>query len=163
MQEQDWIDLIRAKLNYDPITGLVSRVIPTNRKTRHKSGEYVRITLNYRNFRAHTLAFILMNGHFPEREIDHINRVRDDNRWCNLREVDHQTNMLNKGSYKNNKTGAKGVTYIKGKYLAQINRKGFPYWSNTSDSLEEAVYVREQELVRRSQTTTTRTQDTCRL
>ena len=32
----------------------------------------------------------------PGREIDHINRVRDDNRLINLRLVDHRTNHFNK-------------------------------------------------------------------
>lgn len=44
-----------------------------------------------------------MTGKFPEKQVDHINRLRDDNRWNNLREVTALENSHNnnaKGFYK---------------------------------------------------------------
>ena len=42
-------------------------------------------------------------------EIDHINGVPDDNRWCNLREATHQQNGCNRKRNENTKSGFRGV------------------------------------------------------
>jgi len=36
-----------------------------------------------------------MTGQWPKEYIDHKNRKRDDNRWCNLREATHSQNYVN--------------------------------------------------------------------
>ena len=46
-------------------------------------------------------------------QVDHINRIRHDNRRINLRSANNQINMLNKSKYKNNKSGTTGVTWHK--------------------------------------------------
>jgi len=38
---------------------------------------------------SHRVAFALMAGRWPERDINHRNGVRNDNRWSNLREATH--------------------------------------------------------------------------
>lgn len=45
--------------------------------------------------RVHRLAFYLMEGEWPECDVDHINGDRSDNRWSNLRKVDRVTNLQN--------------------------------------------------------------------
>ena len=54
-----------------------------------------------------------MKSYLPENEIDHINRIKDDNRWCNLREVSRQCNVRNCSIGKNNKSGITGVGWVK--------------------------------------------------
>jgi len=46
-------------------------------------------------------------------EVDHINRNRTDNRIENLRWVTHSENLQNKGSYKNNTSGHKFISFHK--------------------------------------------------
>jgi hypothetical protein len=46
-------------------------------------------------------------------EVDHINRVRLDNRKINLRIVTRSENLLNRGIQKNNNSGFKGVSWSK--------------------------------------------------
>jgi len=61
---------------------------------------YMRINLNRVKFQVHRVIatqFILNPENLPE--IDHINKLRDDNRLCNLRWVSHSTNQQNKASH----------------------------------------------------------------
>lgn len=57
------------------------------------------------------------------KQIDHINGNKLDNRRCNLREATHQQNNFNKPRLKRNTPGFKGVSYRKDidKYRAYIS------------------------------------------
>lgn len=48
-----------------------------------------------KNFFAHRVIWCLKTGSWPSFDIDHINRDRCDNRWCNLREATRSENMRN--------------------------------------------------------------------
>lgn len=73
-------------------------------------------------YKAHRLAWLYVYGYFPENDIDHINRMKDDNSIANLREVSRQCNIRNVGLRSTNKTGVTGVSWCKrfGKWQAQI-------------------------------------------
>ena len=72
----------------------------------HKSDGYIRCVLNQKGYGKHRilgLQFIPNPDNLPE--IDHINRIRTDNRLDNLRWIDRAGNMKNKvscGEYKYN-------------------------------------------------------------
>ena len=89
----------------------------------HKTG-YVYIKLNGRSLRAHRLAFELMGVDIPE-EVDHINRVRHDNRWCNLRSATASDNQCNSSS--TNLTGVRGVWRNHTGYQARVQHRGKRY------------------------------------
>jgi hypothetical protein len=55
---------------------------------------YVQIKISGKLYHAHRLAWLYVYGYMPEKEIDHINRIRDDNRIANLREATSQLNSL---------------------------------------------------------------------
>jgi hypothetical protein len=71
---------------------------------------------------AHRLAFYLL-GQVPPSEIDHINGLRDDNRWANLRATTRSNNQLNRhvkvgkssdlpiGVYRAKRKGRPGIWY----------------------------------------------------
>ena len=82
---------------YNPITGLFVR---KTSKGKWKSGEiaggidvhgYVKIRVKNLKYAAHRLAFLYMTGEIPNM-IDHINRIKSDNRWENLRACDASEN-----------------------------------------------------------------------
>lgn len=73
--------------------------------------------------------------------IDHINRDPLDNRRSNLRVVTHQQNMRNKGVYKNNKSGCRGIYHrpSTGKYETQISHKGKNIHIGTFQDIDSAI------------------------
>ncbi len=72
---------------------------------------YVTIKLGGKQVYAHRLAYLIRTGKWPEKEIDHINGDRSDNRWSNLRVANHSQNQMNKPMQSNNSSGHKGVTW----------------------------------------------------
>jgi HNH endonuclease len=79
--------------------------------THSMSHGYLYIKANGRHYSASRLAWELVNGTpVPKNlEIDHINRIRYDNRIVNLRVVDRSTNLFNT-KLKPGLTGYVGVT-----------------------------------------------------
>lgn len=74
---------------------------------------YVIIRLNKKGYKAHRLAFLWMTGQFPKKNVDHIDRVKSNNAWTNLRELSCSGNSRNIGKTKRNKSGVVGVCWIK--------------------------------------------------
>lgn len=127
-------ELLKKYLSYDPDTGLFVRLITTSRKANaglvagrvDKQG-YVRISVMGKHFKAHRLAFLYMTGSFPLMDVDHINGIRSDNRWVNIRDVPTTVNLQN--IYKPQSIGSsgyRGVSFHKasGKYRATIRVDG---------------------------------------
>lgn len=90
-------------LDYDPLTGIWTWRNPLPR-SKMKSGDIAgRITGGRRQIRiasgffyASRLAWLYMTGEWPQDQIDHINRIRDDDRWENLREANQSQNSFNR-------------------------------------------------------------------
>ena len=78
----------------------------------HADG-YTRIKLNSVAYGGHRLAWLYVHGVWPSNEIDHINRVRDDNRIDNLRDATHEQNTQNASIRADNSSGYKGVCWDK--------------------------------------------------
>jgi hypothetical protein len=137
---------------YDPDSGLLTRI--KRQGMRGKVGDvitcldhagYVKVKIDTVTYLAHRLIFGMVYCYFPE-HIDHINRVRNDNRLVNLRASSPQTNPLNRTVGKDNTSGVNGVTWDKTKmrWLVQIQvnyeHKRLGYY----ESFEEAKAVRLQ-------------------
>ena len=111
---------LKELLSYDPETGVFVRIKTTSKKikigavagTLHPSG-YRYIKINRKQFREHRLAWLYITGEFPPNEIDHINRIKNDNRFVNLRAATHSENAHNQGINCVNTSGYKGVYYHK--------------------------------------------------
>jgi len=59
---------------------------------------------------AHRAAFALMTGRWPV-QVDHINGIRSDNRWVNLREVTNAQNQHNSRSAEGSSSQYLGVSF----------------------------------------------------
>jgi len=74
---------------------------------------YFRGNISGHKYRAHRVIWAMVTGSWPADQIDHINHVRSDNRWQNLREANNQINQRNRTIQKNNSTGTPGVHWHK--------------------------------------------------
>jgi hypothetical protein len=74
-----------------------------------------------------------------EKMVDHSNGDRLDNRKENLRVCTHQENQMNRGKTKTNKSGYKGVSYMK-KKKNMINEYSKP-WSASIRFNGKSIYI----------------------
>ena len=107
----------------------------------HKTKGYVEIKVFSKLYLAHRLAWFYTNGEWPKSEVDHINRVRSDNRIENLREASARQNKHNYSKPVTNTSGVKGVQLQKGRtrYRALIYVNYERIHLGMFDTLEEAA------------------------
>jgi hypothetical protein len=102
---------------------------------------YVQVKINNVNYRAHRLIWLWHYGYLPENDIDHLNRIRADNRIENLREVGDVCNQRNTTNHSTNTSGVKGVCWNAeaGKWHANIMVNGKQYYLGYHLDFFEAV------------------------
>lgn len=96
-------DELRERLHYNPETGVFTwrRDVGSRGKAGavvgcpDKNG-YLRVRINNQLMLLHRVAFLYVTGCWPDGDVDHRNGCTSDNRWENLRVVDHKTNMQNR-------------------------------------------------------------------
>lgn len=71
---------------------------------------------------AHRIAWAMVNGAMPDGDIDHMNRLRGDNRIANLRVATRSQNNFNSTQRSDNASGYRGVSYFKriGRWRADV-------------------------------------------
>ena len=74
---------------------------------------YASISINNKNYLAHRLVWLYVTGEWPKNYIDHINHIRNDNRFINLREATRQENSKNTSISNRNTSGVTGVHFAK--------------------------------------------------
>ena len=147
-------DRLKELLEYNPETGLFIRkkTVAQNAKIGNIAGclkkhiGYISIAIDRKEYYSHRLAFLYMTGNFPENQVDHINRIKNDNRWINLREVTSAQNKQNMSLRKSNKSGAKGVFWYEGrnKWIAYIRVANKRYSLGYHVNFEDAVNARKK-------------------
>lgn len=75
-----------------------------------------------RAVRAHHVIWAIMTGEWPTKQIDHLNGIRSDNRWANLRHVEPVENSHNLCRSRRNTSGRVGVARAGRGWQAYINR-----------------------------------------
>ena len=119
---------LKKALRYDPVTGVFTwreprKGIKAGAVAGNDNGQgYVQIMVSGRSYLAHRLAWLYETGAFPCDELDHIHRVRNDNRIANLRLASRGQNQQNKTSaHRSNKSGFLGVSRIgQSRFVARI-------------------------------------------
>jgi hypothetical protein len=128
-------EIVRQLLRYEPETG---KLFWLPRKcasaaafnTRFAGGEaftaisswgYKKGKIEKRDYTAHRVIWALQTGAWPVAEIDHINRVRHDNRWSNLRAATREENARNNRGIEGSSSIYLGVSKVRNGWKAQIN------------------------------------------
>lgn len=150
---------LKELLHYDLESGIfkwkVARSVPIGSIAgRKNTAGHIQISIDNRRYQAHRLAWLYVYGFWPGQDIDHINRVKDDNRIVNLRDVSRSANCYNViDPQSNNKTKVLGVHFCnrQKKYVAQIvknNKKLFlGYFDNIVDAKSKYDKVKNELLM----------------
>lgn len=103
---------------YDPETGILSwrgnagrwGTIPSGTEcgSINNKGYRVISTTDRRVYPVHRIIWLIVTGRLPDRQIDHINGDKLDNRIANLREATHAENQMNRQGW--SRSGFKGVS-----------------------------------------------------
>lgn len=122
---------LRKLFKYEPDTGLLFwRVSPAfSVRPGDRAGTiingYVRITIEGQRYSAHRIVWAMMTGLWPKKDLDHVNRVRRDNRWVNLREATPTQNRWNTDLRTDNTSGVKNVSFNKSAQLWRVETSGY--------------------------------------
>lgn len=145
---------LKELLNYDSVSGIFTWRV--NKGSRARAGQiagasdaygYLVIRLDSVLYKAHRLAWLYCFGDWPEQNIDHINRVKSDNRLKNLRLADQSLNMHN-ANRKTTRSGIVGVIWDprRRKWAARIKVSYKNKFLGRFDRKADAVRAREAAL-----------------
>lgn len=143
------VEEVRRRLDYDPATGnftWTGEGMPANTASRMKGkivrgyvkSGYLIVRICGKQVRAHRLAVFWMTGEWPAEEADHENRDRLDNAWRNIRDASKSENMRNTIARADNSLGVKGVSKLKGRFVARLTVNGRQVLRRSFDNLEAA-------------------------
>jgi hypothetical protein len=109
----------------------------------NKRTGYRVMSLDNKTYLVHRLIWLLHHGYLPK-QIDHINRIKTDNRIENMRGATPSENVINTGLRKDNTSGCKGVSFcsIHNKWVSKIVRNNRVYHIGYFRSKEEAINAR---------------------
>lgn len=102
---------LKDKIIYNPDTGFFYRKLSGDLAGWVTKEGYISLKIDYITYKAHRLAFLYMTGELPEDQVDHINNIKGDNRWENLRRCSQSENQRNTGKRRNNTSGVKNVSW----------------------------------------------------
>lgn len=106
-------------LTYEPETGVFVWCVSRGKARagsvagRINNKGYRTIGIRGKCYQAHRLAWLLVYGEWPTKDLDHVNQIKDDNRIVNLRQATASENMQNRSLYANSSSGYRGVHWNK--------------------------------------------------
>lgn len=142
---------LRQLLDYKPETGVFTHRLSHNGVNAGSiagtvgTGGYRRISVDGKLYTAGRLAYLWMTGEWPPEEVDHINRIRDDNCWQNLRAVSSSQNKRNQKLSRQNDLPT-GVHPKGNKFQAQISIVGRNRYLGSFLTPEDAAVAYESAL-----------------
>lgn len=128
------LDELRRLFSYNPESGSLTRLVTTGGRalvgsiaqgSYYGKGGHLGIMINGEDYLFHRVCWKIHYGEDPgERQIDHENLDKKDNRITNLRLSSCNGNQHNRPRQQNNKSGYKGVGLNNGRWRARIMING---------------------------------------
>lgn len=146
------VDYLRDILSYDLDTGeftwlesrgSVAAGSKAGARSTSRGKTYIYIKIDKRLYQAHRLAWLMVHGQLPDSDIDHADGDSENNRFDNLRECSMSQNKANSKTYKNNKSGYKGVFRVGNKYRVSVQKDRKRVNLGRFDTPEEAAEAYE--------------------
>jgi len=113
----------------------------------HPDG-YRYIKIDGKTYKSSRLAFLYMTGKFPTNTADHIDKIRNNDRWGNLRDATRTEQCLNRTKFKRRKSEddclPKGVYRSGKKYQVSLKIDYKFHYFGTYESISEASSVAEE-------------------
>ena len=145
-------DAVKKLFHYDAESGLLlwrngnNRNVKPWQEAKASNGHgYYTAKINGKTYLVHRLIWLYVHGNFPHKYIDHKNRIRNDNRLCNLRDVNTTDNAQNISLPNHNKSGHIGVSWFKLQkswtVYVKVNKKN--KWLGCYKNLDDAVAARK--------------------
>lgn len=146
---------LRQVLDYDPDSGVLTwkerpKEMFDHGQRRHswnsrwagkpafKKGElgYMRGSVAGKKLLAHRVIWAMHYDRWPDKQIDHVNRDRSDNRIENLREVDAAGNARNHSVRADNTSGQTGVTWSsrRSKWIVRVGKTFVGYFFDLNEA-----------------------------
>ncbi len=143
------VALLKTHFSYSRRTGQFTRKLRAAGSLagskNHASG-YVHIKFRGRIYKAHRMAWAFVTGRWPRRDVEHKNRIKNNNQWRNLRLANDSQNQANVGRRKDNTSGCKSVHLRKdnGNWRAriQVKHKRISLGSFSTPELAHAAYCK---------------------
>lgn len=137
MEKPNYKEYILKHFKYE--NGALIRDDRKNSTGSYDKDGYLIIKVKGKQFKYHRIVWLLNYGDFPNGEIDHINRNKNDNRIENLRLATRKIQNQNKDFKPNKNTNVVGIYIdntrgLKKKYSFKHNGKSFRFYT-----LEEAI------------------------
>lgn len=105
---------------------------------------YIKVRINDRLYQAHRVAWLIVNGEWPEKELDHEKGTGEGNKISNLRPANRSQNMQNRVLSSRNTSGHAGISWHKAarKWAAYITIDRRREHLGLFDDLDAAIRVR---------------------
>jgi hypothetical protein len=137
---------LQGLLHYDPNTG-VWTWLKSPWRTAIRPGDIAgnidsngrrKIRIAPGHYYSSRLAWLYMMGEWPKDQIDHINRIKDDDRWINLHEASQSQNSFNR-DWCEESGKWRGITFHGSQYAVNIGGRYIGLYR----FIEEAIVVRD--------------------
>lgn len=145
---------LKEILHYDLRTGIFTWIVATARRISigdaagcvNTSDHYIYIRIDGKLYAAHRLAFLYVEGAFPPEEVDHINQVRSENHFGNLRHATRRQNSHNRSVGANIAVHKQGVKRFQARIKANGKSRSLGYYLTREEA--ECAYWSEIDRMR---------------